>query len=230
MLSITLGLVACSSFFMPLSLKCPYFFCAYCLSPHQEVCSMRAEILSCSVLYPHNLQQCLGHGCVHAQSFQSLQPMDGSLPDSSVHGILQARILEWVVVPSSRGSSLGLNPSLLCLQHWQAGSLPLVPPGHGKNLINICWLKSILPSHTSPHKKGMAILQNLEPSTLSPTDGNSVPGVSPKRFQFSDWTRRYSWDSTSSIIILKKFFSTSSAIIKKNFFHCPEHLIHMSIF
>ena len=32
-------------------------------------------------------------------------PMDGSLPGSSVHGILQARILEWVAVFPSRGSS-----------------------------------------------------------------------------------------------------------------------------
>ena len=32
-------------------------------------------------------------------------PMDSSLPGFSVHGILQARILEWVVMPSSRGSS-----------------------------------------------------------------------------------------------------------------------------
>ena len=31
--------------------------------------------------------------------------MDCSLPGSSVHGILQARILEWVAMPSSRGSS-----------------------------------------------------------------------------------------------------------------------------
>ena len=31
-------------------------------------------------------------------------PVDWSLPDSSVHGILQARILEWVAVPFSRGS------------------------------------------------------------------------------------------------------------------------------
>ena len=31
-------------------------------------------------------------------------PMDCSLPGSSVHGILQARILEWVAMPSSRGS------------------------------------------------------------------------------------------------------------------------------
>ena len=33
-------------------------------------------------------------------------PMDGSPPGSSVHGILQARILEWVAIPFSRGSSL----------------------------------------------------------------------------------------------------------------------------
>ena len=32
-------------------------------------------------------------------------PINCSLPGSSVHGILQARILEWVVIPSARGSS-----------------------------------------------------------------------------------------------------------------------------
>ena len=32
-------------------------------------------------------------------------PMDCSPPGSSVHGILQARILEWVAIPLSRGSS-----------------------------------------------------------------------------------------------------------------------------
>ena len=31
--------------------------------------------------------------------------MDYSPPGSSVHGILQARILEWVAIPFSRGSS-----------------------------------------------------------------------------------------------------------------------------
>ena len=33
-------------------------------------------------------------------------PMDGSLPGSSVHEISQARILEWVTIYSSRGSSI----------------------------------------------------------------------------------------------------------------------------
>ena len=41
-----------------------------------------------------------------AQSCPTLcDPMDCSPPGSSVHGILQARILEWITMPSSRGSS-----------------------------------------------------------------------------------------------------------------------------
>ena len=45
-----------------------------------------------------------------AQSCLTLyDPMDCSLPGSSVHGILQARILEWVVIPFSRGSSQPRN-------------------------------------------------------------------------------------------------------------------------
>ena len=40
-----------------------------------------------------------------AQSCPTLwDPMDYSLPGSSVHGILQARILEWVAISFSRGS------------------------------------------------------------------------------------------------------------------------------
>ena len=32
-------------------------------------------------------------------------PMDCSPPGSSAHGVIQARILKWVAMPSSRGSS-----------------------------------------------------------------------------------------------------------------------------
>ena len=40
--------------------------------------------------------------CSVPQSFPNLcDPVDCSAPGSSVHGILQARILEWVAVPSS---------------------------------------------------------------------------------------------------------------------------------
>ena len=47
--------------------------------------------------------------CMHAKSLQScltlFDPMDCSLPGSSVHEILQARMLEWVAISFSRGSS-----------------------------------------------------------------------------------------------------------------------------
>ena len=47
--------------------------------------------------------------CMHVKSLQSCvtlcDSMDCSPPGSSVHGVLQVRILEWVVIPFSRGSS-----------------------------------------------------------------------------------------------------------------------------
>ena len=47
--------------------------------------------------------------CMHAKSLQSCltlcDAMDYSQPGSSVHGALQARILGWVAMPFSRGSS-----------------------------------------------------------------------------------------------------------------------------
>ena len=64
-------------------------------------------------------------------------PMDCSPLGSSVHGILQAKILEWVAISFSRESSQhqGSNQSLLYLLHWQAGSLPLTPPGQKTNML-----------------------------------------------------------------------------------------------
>ena len=47
--------------------------------------------------------------------------MDGSPPGSSVHGILQARILQWVPSPGDLPDQ-GLNLHLL---YWQVDSLPL---------------------------------------------------------------------------------------------------------
>ena len=57
---------------------------------------------------------------VKAKSLSCVQlcdPMDSSLPDSSVHGILQARTLEWVASFLFQEILLtqGSNPHLLCL-------------------------------------------------------------------------------------------------------------------
>ena len=61
----------------------------------------------CTVLWLMKL--CSTETLCCAQPLQSClalcDPMDCSPPGSSVHGILQARILEWIAMPSSRGSS-----------------------------------------------------------------------------------------------------------------------------
>ena len=55
------------------------------------------------------------HACLFAKSLQLCptlcNPMDCSLPGSSVHGILQVRLLEWVAISSSRGSSQPRDPT-----------------------------------------------------------------------------------------------------------------------
>ena len=60
-------------------------------------------------------------GCMHclvAQSCETLwDPIDCNTPGSSVHGISQTRILEWVAISFSSGSSQ--------LLHWKKDSLPL---------------------------------------------------------------------------------------------------------
>ena len=59
---------------------------------HPSSCRRQAQVWEVKVLV--------------AQSCPTLcNPMDCSPPDASVHGILQAGILEWVASPFSRGSS-----------------------------------------------------------------------------------------------------------------------------
>ena len=70
--------------------------------------------------------------CVLAKLPQSCptlwDPTDSRQPGSSVHGLLQTRILEWVSIPSTRGLSRPprdrIHVSYVSL-YWQAGSFPL---------------------------------------------------------------------------------------------------------
>ena len=63
------------------------------------------------------------------------EPVDCSPPGSSVHGSLQARVLEWVAVPSSRGSSPPRDRThisyVFCigrwvLYHWATWETPII--------------------------------------------------------------------------------------------------------
>ena len=87
---------------------------------------------------------CCGLCSVHKSCPTLCDPMGCSPLDTSVHGISQARILKWVTILFSRGSSQPrdrTHVSCLPFLHWQADFffLPLEPPGH-----TITWVDVIL--------------------------------------------------------------------------------------
>ena len=87
-------------------------------------------------LYPQHLDCQTVWVCVQLLSLclSLSDPVDCSPPDSSVRGTLQASILEWVAVPSSRGifPTLGLNLSLL--------DLLILTEGWNSSLLNCGWI------------------------------------------------------------------------------------------
>ena len=77
-------------------------------------------------------------------------PVDCSLPASSVHGIFQARVLEWGAIAFSTDS----HGRLLSFLHWQAASLSLVPPGSSFEGYAQSWLTIGDPIEYSPPGEG----------------------------------------------------------------------------
>ena len=79
-------------------------------------------------------------------------------PWTSVHGILQARILEWVAMPSSRASSRPRSPAVL------ADSLPFGLPG------KLCVYIELI--HLAVQQK---LTQHSRPTILQYAEGNGNP-------------------------------------------------------
>ena len=93
---------------------------------------------------------------MYAKSLQSYltlsDPVDGSLPGSSVHGILQARIFSRAAMPSSKGSSQLRDQTHIsnvpCI--WQEGSLPLAPPRKPSKIYCSCSVPQSCPTLCDP--------------------------------------------------------------------------------
>ena len=62
-------------------------------------------VLHCFSTWPSRMISMVTKVKVTQSCLTLCNPMDCSVPDSSIHGILLARILEWVTIPFSRGSS-----------------------------------------------------------------------------------------------------------------------------
>ena len=121
-------------------------------------------------------------------------PMDCSPPGSSLHGILQARVLEWVAIPFSRGSSdPGIEPGSPALQ---ADALTSEPPGKPELTLregisrreSRCYSRIFLLSADATHGEGNG--SPLQCSCLeNPRDGGAwraiVCGVAQSRARLS---------------------------------------------
>ena len=130
------------------------------------------------VLYKHYLPPSSVHACMlsHFIMSNSLWPYGLQFsPGSSVQGIFQARILEWVAKPSSRRSS---NPGIEPTSHVSCTGrrvlLPLVPPGESLSSVRSGQsLSRVQLFGVGPHES-----QNARPPYPSPTPGvhsNSCP-------------------------------------------------------
>ena len=132
---------------------------------------------------------------LRAKSLQSCltlcNPIYCSPPDSSVHGILQVRILEWVAMPFSRGSSwprdrthiscvccicrqvlyhkhhlgsllLALSTSFMCEKQKCLWTLPNVPLGQNYR----CWEHCSRRIHSYPPTSILSSFQSIETFSL----------------------------------------------------------------
>ena len=143
-----------------------------------------------------NSHATLTNAYIHAKSLQSCPTLCNSMdcrpPGSSVHGILQATILELVAMPSSRGSSWPRDWTWFSyLLYWQADSWPLVPPGRPTLIasvqfssvaqscptLSVQFSRSVVSNSLRPHE-----LQHTRPPCPSPT-----PGVHSNPRPASQW-------------------------------------------
>ena len=148
--------------------------------------------------------------------------MDCNPPGSSIHGILQARILERVAISVSKGSSWprDLNLRLLCLLHWQVGSLPLPPPGKPHY---ICSFNSISGAITSVQ----VLTSMLWPvTTFWNLPVSSVQMLSHVRLFVTPWTaaRQASLSITNSRSLLK-LMSIESVMPSNHLILCSPLLL-----
>ena len=148
----------------------------------------------------------------------SLRPMDCNPPGSSVHGIFQARILEWIAISYSRGSSptQGSNPHLL---HWHLGSLRRshqeVPThiicSHNSILKITIWgvgLTELLPSGcTFWNQQGLSARAGEGLGSRRSRGGSPVASTIPSRMTT---TSNSSWVSWARDISQKGLFSLIS--------------------
>ena len=80
----------------------------------------------------------VNHVCLFSRVQSFCDPMDCSPPGSSVHGIFQARILEYVAISSSRGSSQPTDQThVSCVSFIAGGFFTTEPPKKPQSCVSL---------------------------------------------------------------------------------------------
>ena len=104
-----------------------------------------------------------------AQSCLTLcDPVNCSPPGSSVHGILQARILEWVAISFSRGSVY------LCIENSQVALVVKNAPANAGEVTDV---GSIPMTQRQPHPRGGSRSPQLQKFLCISTFSTSLPAL-----------------------------------------------------
>ena len=115
--------------------------------------------------------------CFVAQSCPALlDPMDCSLPGSSIHGILQARILQWVASPSCMGSSQPRERTQVSLTAGRFSTVRASRETHQARLylrplpllLSPPWMLSADPCMLSASQRDLFWVCNLKQTSLFP--------------------------------------------------------------
>ena len=113
------------------------------------------------------VKQCL---CVHVKSLQSCptpcDPVDCSPPGSSVHRILQARILELVLPPPEDLPNPGIEPPSLMFPTSVGGFFTTNAIWEAQNSTSVQFSRSVVSDSLRPHES-----QHARPPCPSPTPG-----------------------------------------------------------
>ena len=159
--------------------------------------------------------------------------MDCSLPGSSVHGTSQARILEWVAMLSSRGSSNpGIKPASLmslALAGWffitSATCEALRNPVQCSSVqslshVGLCDPMDCSPPGSSVH--GILQAKILEWVAMLSSRGSSNPGIEPRSPAFpalQAYTHTHTHTHTHYMYI-------DISIYTHTYIHTHTHIIH----
>ena len=147
--------------------------------------------------------------CYFLQSWAALcNPMDCSPPGSSVHGILQVRILEWVAMPSSRRSSQPRDRTQMSHVSCIGSRFFTTSSIWKAQFSSVHFSRSVVSNSLWPHG-----LQYARPPCPSPT-----PGVYSNSCPLSRWCHP---TISSSVILFSSHlqsFPASESFPKSQFF------------